>query len=60
MKAVAEDTFLPRVNNCPRVVMLSAVARGMQGHYAGLLKEPMPDNLTALIGRMNARSERQG
>ena len=60
MKAIAENAFLPRVNNCPRVVMLSAVAQGMQGHYAGLLKERVPETLAALIGRMDARPERQG
>jgi hypothetical protein len=60
MKVITHNTFLPSVNNCPRMVMITAVARGLQSRYAGLLEERMPDNLAALIGRMNARLEPQG
>jgi hypothetical protein len=52
MNIIAPKTFLPRVNNCPRVVMVSAIARGLQAPYAGLLKEQVPDQLAALIKRM--------
>ena len=57
MLVVDGDPFLPRVNVVPRSVMSSAVARALQGFYAELLEEPLPDNLTALAARLDNPSE---
>ena len=52
MQVVDSDVFLPRVNVVPRVVTAGAIGRGLQHLYADMLKEPLPDELTALLERL--------
>ena len=44
---------LPRVNVVPRVVAPAAVGRGLQRLYADVLQQPMPDDVTALLRRLD-------
>jgi len=53
MQVVKSEPFLPRINAVPRVVMTTAVGRVLQRLYADALDEPLPDALTALLGRLN-------
>jgi hypothetical protein len=54
MNVIGSNAFLPRVNDCPRVVMISAVTRVMKAPYAALLEEALPDNLAAFIHKIDA------
>jgi hypothetical protein len=54
MKVAASNPFLPRVTSCPRVVMITAVARALEGPYSALLEEGLPPALLAVVQRMDA------
>ena len=49
MSTAEANAFLPRVRECPRVVIASAVGRGLRELYAGVLREPVPDDLADVI-----------
>ena len=53
MQVVKSEPFLPRINAVPRVVMTTAVGRVLQRLYADALEEPLPDDLTAILGRID-------
>ena len=55
MKVVKSEAFLPRINAVPRIVMTSAVARVLQRFYADTLEEPLPDDFSALLERLDHR-----
>jgi hypothetical protein len=54
------NVFLPRVNSCPRVVMISAVGQGLKRFYTGLLGQALPENIAALIERIDQGPRRRG
>jgi hypothetical protein len=54
MGVVSANPFLPRVNVVPQSVMTFAVARGLQGIYAQLLREAVPDHFTSLMRQLDA------
>ena len=47
------NVFLPRVNSCPRVVLISAVGRGLKSLYAGLLEQSPPEDIATLMKRID-------
>ena len=47
------NVFLPRVNSCPRVVMISAVGRGLKSLYADLLEQSPPGDIATLMKRID-------
>ena len=47
------NVFLPRVNSCPRVVMISAVGRGLKSLYADLLEQFPPEDIATLMKRID-------
>jgi hypothetical protein len=53
MQVVKSEPFLPRINTVPRVVMTTAVGRVLQRLYADTLDEPLPDDLTAILGQLD-------
>jgi hypothetical protein len=56
MKVVKSEAFLPRINAVPRVVTTTAVARVLLRLYAPTLEEPLPDDLAALVDRLDRRN----
>jgi hypothetical protein len=54
MNVVNANPYLPRVNAVPQSVMTFAIARGLQGIYAQLLREVVPDHFTSLIRQLDA------
>lgn len=58
MKAVGSNAFLPRVSSCPRVVMITAVARALQGPYSALFEEGLPPDVLAAVRRMHEAETR--
>ena len=53
------NVFLPRVNSCPRVVMISAVGRGLKSLYAGLLEQSPPEDMASLMKRIDQGPRRR-
>lgn len=47
------NVFLPRVNSWPRVVMISAVGRGLKSLYADLLEQSPPKDIATLMKRID-------
>ena len=60
MKVVKSEVFLPRINAVPRVVMTTAVGRVLQRLYSDTLEEPLPDDLTALLERLDGPAGMRG
>ena len=60
MKIVKSEAFLPRINAVPRIVMTTAVGRVLQRFYADTIEEPLPDDLTALLERLDHRDAMGG
>jgi hypothetical protein len=56
MSTAEANVFLPRVRECPRVVMASAVGRRLRELYAGVLREPLPNDLANVIKRAERNS----
>jgi hypothetical protein len=53
------NVFLPRVNSCPRVVMISAVGRGLKSLYADLLEQSPPEDIATLVKRIDQVTPRR-
>ena len=59
MKPNGANAFLPRINECPRIVMTTAVGRALQNLYAPVMEEHLPGDLASLIRRMDKGSQAQ-
>ena len=55
MSTAEANAFLPRVRECPRVVVASAVGDGWE-LYAGVLREPLPEDLADVLKRADRNS----
>ena len=59
MEAVSSTPFLPRVKLVPRSVMTFSVARALQGIYAEMLQDTLPNGFAAIIGELEKGAELQ-
>jgi hypothetical protein len=59
MKTIGTNEFLPRINECPRIVMSTAVGRALRNLYAPIVEEHLPGDLASLIRRMDKGSQAQ-
>jgi hypothetical protein len=59
MKTTGTNECLPRVNECPRIVMTTAVGRALQNLYVAVVEEDLPGDLVSLIRRMDKASHAQ-
>ena len=57
MKVVAAAAFLPHVEVLSPIVATGAIARGLEGLYADVLREPMSEHMEALIRRLDGTEE---
>ena len=56
MSTTEANAFLPRVRDCPHVVIASAVGRALRGLYTTVLREPLPDDLADIVKRADSNS----
>jgi hypothetical protein len=59
MKTTGTNEFLPRVNECPRIVMTTAVGRALQTLYAPVVEEHLPGDLASMVRRLDQGAQTQ-